>query len=549
MEKEKKKIWWIVILSMLAVGLLVLILYLAGVFGAKDGATNSTEKKHSTTQSQENRTEIGSFQLKEGNYYWVIVNNDTAFLQINDALENTYSGQYFPLIEGSDCVTSYLLTVNIDSTTSIVTLNNEEYIFSIQPQEVQQLFDGEPHKIISSTNQEYTFTIIPYTDPQYEPINDLRYTKELYNVSKKQNIVFGEAKGYWTSWVIDKNDDYWALIKEGLRKSQRKKTLPLSMDLYLPQIGSMERRTESSPCEYPHPLIVFLHGGAFYVGDKEETHIAKWCHHFAAMGYVTASINYRLGFTPSKRDIQNTGYDAVEDVRSAIKYLITHQQEYHLDTSMIFLAGTSAGSIIALNVAFRKANDIHIKAVANMWGAVTDLNQLKYSKVDIVSFHGDADALVPYNQGYPFADISKSVGKALFDKMYGSKSIYQKAKELGLNCKLYTFPGEGHALHQNQDRTLNLYNFQFIQNNIASFFYSEMIPNPVRIEQDRNDKRHFFINNSNVKNCNYTINGGYIIRHDEKNVWVVWKNTTPQSERILEASGYYTNGIGFNVRK
>ena len=549
MDNKKKRIWWIIAFGLLAVGGLVLILYLCGVFGGGNHPSITPSKGHSSATPNENPNETGIFQLKEGNYYWVIMNNDTAFLQINANTGNIYSGFYFPLEEGSDCVTPYQLTANIDSTSSLITLNDNTYTFQILPQEVQQLFDGKPHKLISTEEEEFTFTIFPYKEPEFEPIIDYRYAKELYNVSEKNDIVFGEGKGYWNSWVINKDDDYWTLIKEGLRNSQKKKTLPLTLDLYLPQMGTAERRHEIEPCEYPHSLIVFLHGGAFYVGDKKEEHIAKWCRHFAAMGYVAASINYRMGFIPSKKDIQKTGLDAVEDVRAAIKYLISQRQTYHIDTSMIFLAGTSAGSIIALNVAYRKANDIPIKAVANMWGAVTDLNQLKYSKVDIISFHGDADALVPYNQGYPFADISKAVGKALFDKMYGSKAIYQKAKELGLNCKLFTFPGEGHALHQNPNKTLNLYNFQFIQNNIASFFYSEMIPHPVQIEQDNYDSRHYYINNSSIAKCSFSIAGGYIIRYDDKNVWVVWKSTTPQTERTLEASGYYTNGIGFNIKK
>lgn len=43
------------------------------------------------------------------------------------------------------------------------------------------------------------------------------------------------------------------------------------------------------------PFILLIHGGGFVGGDK-----SSWedeCKEFAKRGYVTASINYRLGFT------------------------------------------------------------------------------------------------------------------------------------------------------------------------------------------------------------------------------------------------------------
>src|SRR3954468_15283924 len=53
------------------------------------------------------------------------------------------------------------------------------------------------------------------------------------------------------------------------------------LDLYLPQQG--EKR----------PLIIWIHGGAFRMGNKDDDQLqAPWP--YLAQGYALASINYRL---------------------------------------------------------------------------------------------------------------------------------------------------------------------------------------------------------------------------------------------------------------
>lgn len=47
--------------------------------------------------------------------------------------------------------------------------------------------------------------------------------------------------------------------------------------------------------KYGRPLMIIIHGGAFIAGSKDDFIQQRMLKEFAKRGYVTASINYRLG--------------------------------------------------------------------------------------------------------------------------------------------------------------------------------------------------------------------------------------------------------------
>ena len=53
---------------------------------------------------------------------------------------------------------------------------------------------------------------------------------------------------------------------------------------------------------------MLIYGGAYYFGSKDDPKITSWCRHLASLGYVTVSIDYRLGFFPGKVGIARAGY-------------------------------------------------------------------------------------------------------------------------------------------------------------------------------------------------------------------------------------------------
>ena len=512
--------------SVLITAIIFTILLLSGCHRNKVTDTTGDARKKSTDMPELPFILEGDYTPDTGVMYKVIIGKDTCFVTIDSLDENQMHGFYYQLVDGSDCV--------------------ERRYFS---------------KDIHWRDKRAEALVYIYENPPYKTVNDPRFRRETHPVKVLKDLEYGQALGYWTSMKDTEDESYGEIIADGLRKGFFKSTQSLTMDIYQP--------ADKDTAGQLRPLVMLIHGGGFYVGDKQDSAIRAWCRHFAATGYVAVSINYRMGFIPSKGDIARTGYMALQDAHAAMRYMVDHAGTYNIDTNLIFVGGCSAGAITSLNLAFMRDKDrpkhvvskqrkdlgaiatsgnsshatFHIKAVANMWGAITDLNMLKNSNTDIISFHGDADQVVPYDNGYPFNDISKRLGRRLFDRMYGSLPIDKKARELGLHSELHTFPGEGHSLHHYADGTWNQKNYLFIRDKMTQFFYYEIAGSEPVIEDDRNDNRHFVISDESAKQVAWLVEGGFITHIGHNEIWVVWRDDAPQHK--LHATGRNNRGFGF----
>ena len=69
-------------------------------------------------------------------------------------------------------------------------------------------------------------------------------------------------------------------------------------------------------------LIVFVHGGSFIGGTKTDQDVSTLCTRFAKMGYVTSSIEYRLGFFPfDSVNATKAVIRATQDMKAAVRFL------------------------------------------------------------------------------------------------------------------------------------------------------------------------------------------------------------------------------------
>jgi acetyl esterase/lipase len=143
-------------------------------------------------------------------------------------------------------------------------------------------------------------------------------------------------------------------------------TRVLNMDISYP--------TNDSPSECGRPLLVVIHGGAWIAGDKSEINVSRIKTDFAKRGYTAASVNYRLGQFQTSSAINcntqpfglewncfNMGdtsewyrayYRGIQDVNSAIRYLVNNDSIYDIDAQQIFIVGESAGGFIAMGVGY-----------------------------------------------------------------------------------------------------------------------------------------------------------------------------------------------------
>ncbi len=108
--------------------------------------------------------------------------------------------------------------------------------------------------------------------------------------------------------------------------------------------------------------------------------LSELAENFARKGYVVAAINYRMGFNPaSKSSLERSAYRAVQDARAALRFLSYNAENYRIDPDCIFLAGTSAGAITALNSAFMKEDERPESTRGNLWQFQKDLGGLDES--------------------------------------------------------------------------------------------------------------------------------------------------------------------------
>ncbi len=432
--------------------------------------------------------------------------------------------------------------------------NSDIYILKFKKKKLKEYegFYTENH-----SNMKMDFILLPYFHDELELCDRYRYKNEVFDVERITNINYAKVNGFWSS-IPDDTIDIANVVKTGLFNSLKRKDLDLDMDIYLPKNDTLTQR----------PLMMFIHGGAFFIGDKATMPYQKWCKHFASLGYVCVSINYRMGFRPNSKAIERTAYQATQDAHAAMRYLLYKKDLYRIDPDYLFVGGASAGSITAINLAYMRNKDrpkssyssifmedlgeiessgnniykrFKIKAIANMWGSVYDLNILKNANIPIISFHGDIDEILPYGKGYPFKAIGE-FQKVFFDEMYGSLLIHQKAKDLGIRSELHTFHGQGHTLHLDENRKLNE-NFYTIQNKIVDFFYDELISNPVYIIQDKNDPQLFTIDTICVATSDWQVIGGISIEETKGKVRASIFEDSPIQK--LRVSGYYKNGAGF----
>ncbi|NHK30051.1 MAG: alpha/beta hydrolase [Asgard group archaeon] len=106
------------------------------------------------------------------------------------------------------------------------------------------------------------------------------------------------------------------------------------------------------------PTIIFIHGGAFLVGSKNQLKNERLSYMLADLGYTVFNIDYRLTpikyLTSKKTNLKEELIicDMVVDIREAIIFAKKHTIKYKNNPMELFLFGRSAGGHLALLTTF-----------------------------------------------------------------------------------------------------------------------------------------------------------------------------------------------------
>ena len=278
----------------------------------------------------------------------------------------------------------------------------------------------------------------------------------------------------------------------------------LLLDFYEPFGDSLSHR----------PLILFIHGGGFIGGTKNDIKLATLCDRFAKKGYVTASIEYRVGVdTSTGNNFFNAALRAIHDAKAAVRFFRLKADSLGIDTSNIFIGGCSAGGVTALHVAYMDSTELYshplydstllgvqggikglsgnngissnVHGVINLWGAITDTSWINQNDVPVISIFGASDIVVPPNSGtHPsYPDIS----------LHGGIAVHQKATQLGILSFMKSYNGLGHghsAGGPHMDTTVQL---------ITNYLCNILKPTVTNITQESTTYYDFYIMASNDK--------------------------------------------------
>ena len=283
-----------------------------------------------------------------------------------------------------------------------------------------------------------TLVILVLTNSLVSAQCDYRYQQEIFsNVTVTSNIVFGSNTNVSGA------------------------TTTLKMDIYEPTGDTVTHR----------PVLIMAHGGSFVGGTKTDADVVAICQSFAKRGYVCCSYEYRLSsiFNPPSNQAQATDavFRAVQDGKAAVRFMrqdAATSNTYKIDSTQIFLGGSSAGAFIALHLAYldkpfelpssidtvtlggmegNSGNPGHsskVKAIVNLCGALGDKTWIEQNDIPICSMHGTQDQTVPYDHALLYM-----LGIIPIMQVDGSSIIHPYALSMGVDSWYYQWEGADHV--------------------------------------------------------------------------------------------------------
>ena len=254
-----------------------------------------------------------------------------------------------------------------------------------------------------------------------------------------------------------------------------------TLDLYLPRNAGG-----------PTPVLLYIHGGGWIVGNKESNVLRLLP--YLEMGWAVVNVSYRLvQVSPAPA--------AVEDCLCALRWVAQHAEQYSLDPSRIVTMGNSAGGHLALTTGMIPSSagldrecaqggfadpaiddPVTVAAIIN-WYGITDVGDLLSGPDEkgyavrwlggradpesvaarvspltyvrpglppILTIHGDADPLVPYQHAVLLRDKLQAVGvpNELHTVAGGGHGNFNKEQTIQIYQTIQRFLGE-HGLGRN----------------------------------------------------------------------------------------------------
>lgn len=232
----------------------------------------------------------------------------------------------------------------------------------------------------------------------------------------------------------------------------------LTLDLYAPK-----------HIEKPAPVLVFIHGGGWQQGNKNDYRV--YTIDYASKGYVAATISYRLrqeALFPA----------AVHDVKAALRWIRANADAYGIDPEKIALIGGSAGGHLSLLAGYSDTPELEgetanpgtrtrVQAIINFYGPsdlttehartapevtaflgadfdtspglfalASPITHITKDDPPTLTFHGTLDELVPVAQADALhAKLTELGVPNVYDRIEGWPHTLDAALEINRHCQ------------------------------------------------------------------------------------------------------------------
>ena len=231
----------------------------------------------------------------------------------------------------------------------------------------------------------------------------------------------------------------------------------LRLDVYTPRGDTEPKR----------PVFIYSHRGGFAFGDKSEG--SEWATRMAELGYVAASIDYRLGpltnLTAPPDEREQAQIDrARNDLQAAVRWFKANATVLGIDPNRIGVGGYSAGAIMSAGAAIRSNDPESKPPVAT--GSNREFSSAVCGAVSIAgtnhpAFVDPGDAGVIFHHGTLDDTVPFALAAASRDAMLNA----------GLPVEWHEYPGEGHEFSTASQAIIETTSIQWLYEHVATAPY------------------------------------------------------------------------------
>jgi len=214
----------------------------------------------------------------------------------------------------------------------------------------------------------------------------------------------------------------------------------------------------------PAPLVLFVHGGGWKRGSKDNAVGRAMPAHMLAQGYAFASIDYRL--VPAATVEQQAA-----DVAAALAHLLARAGEYGIDRARVVLTGHSAGAhlvaLVGTDERYLKAAGLSFADIDGVMpndGAAYDVaRQMTQAGGRMGGVYAEAFGTDPARQAAlsPTVHAARPNAPAFLllhvqraDGVAQAKALGEALERAGTAVEIAGFPGEGLRGHMEINRKL-----------------------------------------------------------------------------------------------